>query len=294
MLCPTCNAAIPAIAKFCPECGTALAQIASAPNPIETEGSAERAEPASAPPRAGTVALRMAQRTLKEVIALVQYAMAQQDNGHPANGLQIVIEDGALRVAATDGHRVALASRPIATQGLDRQEIIVPRHTILELSQRLAHDDQPVEVVISAHQVRFVFGGRTLVAKPMEGRFPAVESVVPKHPAKPIVLPRAALQQGLQRLAIGSSDAVCCVRWALAPGRLTISGTSPAQRPEAIEIDYAGEPLEIGFNAGYLLDLLAALEGDMIECSFGGATTPGVFRMAGRDDFQCVLMPIRL
>ena len=144
--------------------------------------------------------------------------------------------------------------------------------------------------------MRFAFGDLTLVAKSIEGKFPDFEGVIPKNPTKRALLPRAAVQLSLHRLVLGTNDKFRGVRWALTPGSVKLSCGNPAQQQALgeIDVDYAGGSLEIAFNVDYVLDMLARLEVDSIECSLGDALTPALFKMADRDDFKYVVMPKRI
>lgn len=131
-----------------------------------------------------SVRIEVPQKLLKSLFALVQYAMAQQDIRYYLNGLLMLIDAGELRVVATDGHRLALASHAVASKGIGRQEVILPRKTILELSKLLADDDDPVAIELSASQARFTFGDIVLVSKLVDGKFPDYQRVIPAQQPK--------------------------------------------------------------------------------------------------------------
>src|SRR6266581_45449 len=109
---------------------------------------------------------------LKTLFGLVQYAMAQQDIRYYLNGLLMVIVDGQLKLVATDGHRLAYVSREAGGKNLAKQEVILPRKTIIELSKLLEDTDEPVAVDLSAAQAKFSFGKVVLVSKLVDGKFP--------------------------------------------------------------------------------------------------------------------------
>jgi DNA polymerase-3 subunit beta len=240
--------------------------------------------------------LSVPQKLLKSLLGLVQYAMAQQDIRYYLNGLLMVIEDGQLKLVATDGHRLAFAAQEAGDKSLPRQEVILPRKTILELSKSLEDSDDPVAIELSATQAKFSFGRVVLISKLVDGKFPDYGRVIPQNQPKKLKLDRVVLLQALQRAAILTSDKFRGVRWVLTDGSLKIScsNTEQEEAQEELDLAYQGEALDIGFNVGYLLDVLNNLDIAEVECGLGDANSSALFTVPGRDDFKYVVMPMRI
>ncbi|HTQ74820.1 MAG TPA: DNA polymerase III subunit beta [Burkholderiales bacterium] len=245
---------------------------------------------------AATTSFTVPQNLLRSLLNLVQYAMAQQDIRYYLNGLLMVIEDEQLKLVATDGHRLAYASRKVGGKNLARQEVILPRKTIIELSKLLEDSDDPVTIDLSAAQARFKFGNVVLVSKLVDGKFPDYGRVIPQSQPKKLRLDRIALLQALQRAAILTSDKFRGVRWVLADGSLKIScnNTEQEEAQEELDVPYKGEALDIGFNVGYLVDVLNNLDVAEVECSLGDANSSALFTLPDRSDFKYVVMPMRI
>ncbi|MCZ7565942.1 MAG: DNA polymerase III subunit beta [Burkholderiales bacterium] len=252
--------------------------------------------PRLAPPEGDSLRIELPQKLLKALFALVQYAMAQQDIRYYLNGLLMLIDAGELRVVATDGHRLAFATRAVAAEEMGRQEVILPRKTILELTKLLADSDDPVAIELSASQAKFTFGDVVLVSKLVDGKFPDYQRVIPAQHPKRLRIGRAQLQHALQRASILTSDKFRGVRWVLTPGSLKISCTNTEQEEaqEELDVAYSGDALDIGFNVGYLLDVLNNLDSEEIDCALGDANSSALFTLPERDDFKYVVMPMRI
>jgi len=238
----------------------------------------------------------MPQKLLKSLLGLVQYAMAQQDIRYYLNGLLMVIEDRHLRLVATDGHRLAYASGDVSGKNLAKQEVILPRKTIIELSKLLEDSEDPVAIELSAAQAKFSFGNVVLVSKLVDGKFPDYARVIPQNQPKKLKFERVALLQALQRAAILTSDKFRGVRWVLGEGSLKIScsNTEQEEAQEELDVPYSGETLDIGFNVSYLVDVLNNLDVAEVECGLGDGNSSALFMVPGRDDFKYVVMPMRI
>jgi DNA polymerase-3 subunit beta len=245
---------------------------------------------------AATTSFTVAQKLLRSLLGLVQYAMAQQDIRYYLNGLLMVIEDEQLKLVATDGHRLAFASRKVGGKNLSRQEVILPRKTIIELSKLLEDSDEPVAIDLSAAQAKFKFGNVVLVSKLVDGKFPDYGRVIPQNQPKKLKLDRIALLQALQRAAILTSDKFRGVRWVLGDGSLKIScsNTEQEEAQEELDVPYKGEPLDIGFNVGYIVDVLNNVDVAEVECGLGDANSSALFTLPERSDFKYVVMPMRI
>jgi DNA polymerase-3 subunit beta len=252
--------------------------------------------PRLAAPEGAPVAFDLPQRALKAVLALVQYAMAQQDIRYYLNGLLMMVDAGELRVVATDGHRLAVATHALSGRDLGKQEVIIPRKTILELAKLLQDTDEPVSIELSGSQARFRFDGILLASKLVDGKFPDYQRVIPTAHPKNLRMSRQILGAALQRAAILTSDKFRGVRWVLGDGSLKITCTNTEQEEaqEELELDYKGEALDIGFNVSYLLDVLNNLDTEDIEVALGDANSSALVTVPGRPDFKYVVMPMRI
>jgi DNA polymerase III subunit beta len=225
----------------------------------------------------------------------VQYAMAQQDIRYYLNGLLMVVEEGGVKLVATDGHRLAFAALKLGA-GLPRQEVIVPRKTVLELSKLLSDSDAPVRVELSATQAAFSFGTVELVSKLIDGKFPDYTRVIPTNHKNRLQIEREPLRHALQRAAILSNEKFRGVRWVIGEGSLKIVSSNAEQEEahEELEVKYAGDALDIGFNVNYLLDVLNNVPGGEIECAFGDSASSALISYAAEKDFKYVVMPMRI
>ena len=239
--------------------------------------------------------LSLSQHDFRSLIRLAEFAMAQQDIRYYLNGMLLVIDAGLLQAVATDGHRLSWSS--LAVDGsFTRQEVIVPRKTVLELSKLLADTDEPVTIDILANQIRFRFGNVELVSKVVDGKFPDYNRVIPTGHTRVVEVERTTLLSALQRAAILSNEKFRGVRVVLGDGALRIvcANSEQEEAEEELPVDYHGESLDIGFNITYLLDALSNLASERVAIAFGDANSSALITMPGRDDYKYVVMPMRI
>jgi DNA polymerase III subunit beta len=251
--------------------------------------------PKLAKPAGDAARFALSQKALRRLLGLVQYAMAQQDIRYYLNGLLMLVEERELKVVATDGHRLAYAALKLESD-LPRQEVIVPRKTVLELTKLLADSDDPVKIELSATQAGFSFGSVELVSKLVDGKFPDYTRVIPTQHKNVLRVEREALRQALQRAAILSNEKFRGVRWVLADGSLKIVSSNAEQEEanEELEVQYSGDALDIGFNVNYLLDVLNNVSGSALECAFGDSSSSALVSFGSEKDFKYVVMPMRI
>jgi DNA polymerase-3 subunit beta len=239
--------------------------------------------------------ISLPQREFRGLLKLAEFAMAQQDIRYYLNGMLLVIDKGSLQAVATDGHRLSYAS--ISVPGnYARQEVILPRKTVLELGKLLEDSESPVTIDVLANQVRFRFSNIELVSKVVDGKFPDYNRVIPSGHPKQLELSRSELLQALQRAAILSNEKFRGVRLVLGTDQLKIICTNSEQEEaeEEMEVAYKGEPLDIGFNITYLLDVLHNLSADHVVLGLGDANSSALITMPERSDYKYVVMPMRI
>jgi DNA polymerase-3 subunit beta len=252
-------------------------------------------------------AFSVPQQTLKSLIQQVHFAMAVHDIRYYLNGILFVAEGNSLTLVATDGHRLALAQATLDVD-MPKQEVILPRKTVLEL-QRLLKDGkdskgskdgdeapQQIEMRFAGNQAKFSFGGLEFVTKLVEGKFPDYNRVIPKNHKNHVTIGRATLLASLQRAAILTSEKFKGVRMNFAPGVLGIASSNAEQEEakEELDIDYGGDSFEIGFNVGYLMDVLANMSQDMVTVSLQDSNSSALVTNPEIEGFKYVVMPMRI
>lgn len=239
--------------------------------------------------------LTVTQKQFRYLISKTQYAMAAQDVRYYLNGLMLMVEGKELRCVATDGHRLAFNSMEIEAE-LPRQEMILPRKTVLELNRLLTDNDEPLEITVGANQIRFAFGSVVLVSKLIDGKFPDYERVIPAQLVNHMVADRQTLHSAMARVAILTNDKFRGVRIMLEPNTLKIMAANAEQEEaqEEIEVKYEGASLDVGFNVTYLLDVFNNLGGDEVQWSFNDANSSALITVPGNDRFKYVVMPMRI
>ena len=240
-------------------------------------------------------AFSVPQKTLKHLLGQVAFAMAVQDIRYYLNGILFVAEGKTLSLVATDGHRLAFASAELDVE-VPKQEVILPRKTVLELQRLLSDADGALEMRFANNQAKFCFGALEFVSKLVEGKFPDYNRVIPKNHKNSVTLGRATLLASLQRTAIMTSDKFKGVRLNIEPGTLRVASNN-AEQEEAVDeldIDYGGDAIEIGFNVSYLIDALASMEQDMVQIALADGNSSALVTLPDSQNFKYVVMPMRI
>jgi len=242
-----------------------------------------------------TKQFQITQKAFRQLLAKTQYSMATQDVRYYLNGLLLQVDGKELRAVATDGHRLAYASVEIEAE-LPRQEMILPRKTVLELNRLLADNDEALNITLTSNQVRFAFGSVVLVSKLIDGKFPDYERVIPPVLKNHMKVGRLTLMQAMQRAAILTNEKFRGVRVVLGENSLKLMAANAEQEEaqEEIEVDYTGDVIDVGFNVGYLLDVLNNLHSDEVQWSFNDANSSALITVPGNDRFKYVVMPMRI
>ena len=235
------------------------------------------------------------QSTLKSLLNQVAFAMAVHDIRYYLNGILFVAEGQKLSLVSTDGHRLAFASATLDVE-VPKQEVILPRKTVLELQRLLSDKEGDIAMQFANNQAKFVFDGMEFVTKLVEGKFPDYNRVIPKNHKNHITLGRAPLLASLQRAAILTSEKFKGVRVNIEPGTLRIASSNAEQEEakEELEIDYAGDSIEIGFNVTYLMDALSNISAEMIKLELQDTNSSVLITVPEQAGFKYVVMPMRI
>lgn len=240
----------------------------------------------------------VSQKAFRNLLGQTQFAMAAQDVRYYLNGLLLLVDGAELRAVATDGHRLAYASMGLedAVEGPGRFEMILPRKTVLELNRLLPDNDDPLQIEFGNNQVRFQFGGINLISKLIDGKFPDYERVIPATLKNVVKIERTELLRSMVRAAILTNEKFRGVRLMLTGGNLKIMAANAEQEEaqEELEVDYAGDPVDVGFNVGYLLDVLNNCDEAFVEWGFNDANSSALLTVPGNDRFKYVVMPMRI
>jgi DNA polymerase-3 subunit beta len=235
------------------------------------------------------------QKTLKALLSQVSFAMAVHDIRYYLNGILFVAEGKQLSLVATDGHRLAFSSATLDVE-VPRQEVILPRKTVLEMQRLLSDKEGAIEMQFAGNQAKFSFEGMEFVTKLVEGKFPDYNRVIPKNHKNIITLGRTTLLASLQRTAILTSEKFKGVRLNIEPGTLRVASNN-AEQEEAVDeldIDYAGDAIEIGFNVTYLIDALTNMEQDTVKMELADSNSSALLTIPDDAAFKYVVMPMRI
>lgn len=243
-----------------------------------------------------SVELAMPRGTLKHLIDATSFAMAQQDVRYYLNGLLFEFAPNLARTVATDGHRLAVCSRPVEINLEASQKLIIPRKGVMELVRLLDDSAEPVSLTLGSSHLRVHTGDFTFTSKLVDGKFPDYERVVPRGNDKVFIAERSELRQVLSRTAILSNEKYRGVRLYLEEGNLKVMANNPEQEEaeENIAIEYSGEAMEIGFNVSYLIDVLNGLGEDRVQMALGDSGSSALLEEPGGGDALYVVMPMRL
>ncbi|MDN5923971.1 MAG: DNA polymerase III subunit beta [Xanthomonadales bacterium] len=233
---------------------------------------------------------------IKDLMDRTSFAMANQDVRYYLNGLLLDLRENSLRCVATDGHRLALAETGLATPVTSARQIIIPRKGVMELSGLFESGEGEVELEFGRNHLRVRRAGVVFTSKLIDGRFPDYDAVIPIGADQVARVDRDALRASLSRAAILSNEKYRGVRLALSPGRLHIMANNPEQEEavEELEVDTDIQELAIGFNVGYLLDALAALDSPQVRLCMRDAQSSLLIQDGEHDRIRHVVMPLRL
>jgi DNA polymerase-3 subunit beta len=240
-------------------------------------------------------------KLLAAVIAKTTFAISLEESRYTLNGALLVVKPNSLTMVATDGHRLAMVETDHKFEGLSTEtRVLVPKKAMNEV-QRLAaesSDDATVDFAQDESHLFFQFGGRLLTCRKLTGQFPNYEAVLPRDVNKTVTIERNELQDALRRVSQLADQRSHAVKFMLAKEGLEISASSPeyGEAKEAIEKEYKGEPISIGFNAQYLLDFLAAAPDGPISFELKDEQSAGQLRPLGDESsrYRYVVMPMRI
>ena len=235
------------------------------------------------------------------MIEKTRFAISTEETRYYLNGIYVhcaTTEEGTptLRAVATDGHRLAQIELPLPTGADGMPGVIVPRKTVHELHRLLEDGGVDVQVGVSASKVRFEIGSITLTSKLIDGQFPDYARVIPQNNDKEMKVSNAEFMNAVDRVSTIASERGRAVKLNLADEKLTLSVNNPegGSATEEIAIDYGAEPLEIGFNARYLLDIAAQLESEQALFKLADPGSPTMVKDGGDNSALYVLMPMRV
>jgi DNA polymerase III subunit beta len=233
---------------------------------------------------------------LKTLLEETHIAMAIQDVRYYLNGMLLDYHAGGLRGVATDGHRLAIRDIGLLQEGQDPVQIIIPRKAVTELLRVLPSGSNEVQLAIGETHLQVRAGALTLTSKLVDGRYPDYDRVIPKDSERVVIAPRELLRDSLKRACIVCTDRYKAVRIALAKGtlRMTSQNADREHAEEDIEVDYDGDPVEIGFNGSYLLDALDVIGSERVRIELKDPGSGCILVPEEGRNPTLVIMPMRL
>lgn len=243
---------------------------------------------------------RIESAALKGLIDKTQFAISTEETRYYLNGIYFhAIESGGklkLRSVATDGHRLARAEMdaPAGSEGMPG--VIIPRKTVSELQKLVDDPDVAVTTELSDTKIRFTIGSVVLTSKLIDGTFPDYQRVIPTGNDKKLIIDRETFARAVDRVSTISSERGRAVKLSISDGQVTLVVNNPdsGSATEELAADYSSDPIEIGFNAKYLLDVAAQLSGSEARFMLADAGSPTLIHDTSDEHALYVLMPMRV
>jgi DNA polymerase III subunit beta len=246
------------------------------------------------------VSFKLPAEVLKRLIDRTQFAISTEETRYYLNGIyfHVVGEGGEarLRAVATDGHRLAKAEVPALEGSIGMPGIIVPRKTVGEIQKLLEDPATDVAVSLSDTKIRLAIGDIVLTSKLIDGTFPDYERVIPKANDKVLTLDKAEFERAVDRVSTISSDRGRAVKLTLADDKMVLAVNNPdsGSATDELPVGYEAEPLDIGFNSKYLLDIAGQLTSEEAIFHLADPGSPTLIQGSGEADAVYVLMPMRV
>jgi DNA polymerase III subunit beta len=235
---------------------------------------------------------------LRSLIQRTMFAITQEESRYSLNGALLVLLPGEVRMVATDGHRLALASKSLEIPGIDSEvRALIPRKTLVEIQKLIGDQDGILEFGRDENHLFFSIGGKRLVCRILAGQFPNYELVIPRDNDKHVIASTRNFGDGIRRAAIMADEKLKAIRLSLSSGviELTASCAEAGESHEKVPVEYQGDSIEIGFNPLYLLDFVGVCGSDSISLSIKDSETQGLLRPVGESDleYRYVVMPMK-
>ncbi|MDD5595709.1 MAG: DNA polymerase III subunit beta, partial [Candidatus Omnitrophica bacterium] len=236
--------------------------------------------------------IKLEQAVLKEILGLTSFAVSFDETRYILNGILFTIKKNTITLVATDGKRLAIVERKLK-QDIDKEiTMIVPLKTIQELNRNLKEEGE-LSLILGANQAMFDLGKVVVISRLIEGEFPDYRQVVPAVSDNKIKVSREEMLLAVKRAALLSTPDYQAVKLEVFKDKLVISKSTPdiGESREEVVVDYRGKELVIGFNPGYLVDVLKNLSSETIEFELTDSEKPGVIRI---DGYVYIVLPMRL
>jgi len=233
---------------------------------------------------------------LRRLIDKTKFAISTEETRYYLNGIYLHAHDGALRAVATDGHRLALSEMTLPGGASGLPGIIIPRKTVAEIRRLIDGQDADISLSVSDAKIRFTFGSAVLTSKLIDGTFPDYERVIPKGNDKELVIDNKVFADAVDRVATISAEKSRSVKLSVSKDSLSLAVNNPesGNAHEDLMVDYSSEPLEIGFNAKYLLDVASQIEGRDATFLLADPASPALVKDPEDTNSLFVLMPLRV
>lgn len=224
------------------------------------------------------------------------FAMAQQDVRYFFNGMLLEVTSSGICAVATNGQRLAMSTASAESGVEGKAQFIIPRKGIIELGRLLPSSDETVELHFSSNHMRAIIGGAMLTTKLIDGTYPDYTRAIPAAGGKLLKGNRLEMREALSRTAILSNEVYRNIRLALSPGSLTVRANNPLQEEaeEVVAVEYDSGDLEIGFNVGYLIDVLNVLAGDSVQVALSDANSAALVTDPEDEGSMYVVSPMML
>lgn len=241
----------------------------------------------------------LSSKDLKKLIDKTKFAISTEETRYYLNGIYLhVVSDGKdlLRAVSTDGHRMARVeiAAPKGSKGMPG--VIVPRKTVGELRKLIEEFDGDIDISLSDTKIKFTFDSTIFTSKLIDGTFPDYKRVIPTTNEKKLEVDCHVLAEAVDRVSTISTERTRSVKFSMKKDAIVLSVNSPESgtATEEVSVSYEAEPMEIGFNARYLLDILHQIEGDTVNMELADSASPTLIRDSGDKDALYVLMPMRV
>ncbi|MBL7715909.1 MAG: DNA polymerase III subunit beta [Bdellovibrionales bacterium] len=235
---------------------------------------------------------------LKEMIQKTSFAVATDPTRYNLNGVYFEnIENNIMRMTATDGHRLSLVDQEVFMTIPDlKRGLIIPKKGLNEFKKLLDEASTSIGMAFERGYIFIRMDQSFLFVRLIEGEYPDYRQVIPKEADKTAVLPREEFNSALKRVSLLAHEKSRGVKLSLQAGQLTITSSNPdmGEAREELDITYSGDPIEIGFNARYLLDCLSVMVGDQIQFNFTNRMRPGILREVGKVNHTYMIMPMSI